>query len=191
MKQFVFITGNQHKIEYLTKWLGLEVEHQKVDLQEIQSLDLHEVVAHKAKQAYELVGRPVLVEDVALTLLGMGRLPGTFIKWFLEELGTAGLCQIGQGLEDKRARASILYGYFDGSTLRTFAGDVAGTIAPQPRSLEGNEWKTSLSWNSVFIPDGSTKTYAEMTDEELKPFSHRAIAMAKLRAYLESDELDA
>jgi len=40
----------------------------------------------------------------------------------------------------------------------------------------------------VFIPNGTTKTYAEMTDDELKPFSHRAKAIAKLQAYLHSQQ---
>lgn len=183
MKDFVFITGNMHKVEYLRKWLGLPVEHQKIDLDEIQSLDPSAVVEHKARQAYAMAKRPVLVEDVGLVFCGMGRLPGTFIKWFLEEIGTEGLCALGRSLEDKRAQACITYGYFDGTELRIFDARVDGTIAPEPRS-HGNEWHASLSWNSVFIPDGAGKTYAEMTDDELKPFSHRAKAVEKLKAFL-------
>jgi len=184
MKDFVFITGNMHKLEYLQKWLGVPVIHQKIDLEELQSLDPVEVTTHKAQQAYAIIGKPVLVEDVSLVFLGMGRLPGTFIKWFLEEIGTEGLCRIGRSLEDTRARAGITYGLYDGTDMHIFSASVEGIISPEPRSLEGNDWKTSLSWNSVFIPDGSTKTYAEMTDEELKPFSHRAKAVADLKSFL-------
>ena len=184
MKQPVFITGNQHKADYLAKWLGLPLEHQKIELDEIQSLDLKTVVEHKVRQAYNVIQKPVLVEDVALTFNGMGRLPGTFIKWFLEEVGAEGLCRLSHGLEDKSASAAIMYALFDGEELHTFEASVDGTIAPEVRSLEGNDWKNSLSWNSVFIPEGSTKTYAEMTDQELEPFSHRAKAIIKLRGYL-------
>jgi len=118
----------------------------------------------------------------------MGRLPGTFIKWFLEEIGTDGLCALGRSLTDKRAQACITYGFFDGTALHMFEGRIGGTVAPEPRSLEDNGWKTSLSWNSVFIPDGSGKTYGEMTDEELASFSHRAQAIKKLKAYLAQDK---
>lgn len=186
MTNLTFITGNQHKADYLKQWLGLPVAHQKLDLEELQSLDLREVVEHKVRGAYAAVQQPVLVEDVSLTFHGMGRLPGTFIKWFLEEIGTEGLCNLGRSLADKRATASIMYGLFDGTELHTFQGQVHGTIAPEVRSLEGSDWKTAKSWNSVFIPDGSAKTYAEMTDEELQPFSHRAQAIARLRNYLTS-----
>ena len=49
----VFITGNPGKAEYLSRQLGVELEHQKVELVEIQSTDLHEIVAHKLEQAFE------------------------------------------------------------------------------------------------------------------------------------------
>lgn len=187
MKDFVFITGNQHKADYLAKWLGLPVNHQKVDLEELQSLDLRAVVERKARSAYAVVGGPVLVEDVALTFAALGRLPGTMIKWFLEEVGNDGLCKIMQGYEDRRATASIMYAYFDGAEMHAFEGHVPGRVAPEPRSSdEATAWKSSLSWNSVFIPDGSEKTYAQMSDEELVPFSHRRKAVEELRTFLEA-----
>lgn len=80
MKDAVFITGNQKKADYLSKYLGHTIDHVKVDLDEIQSLDLKEVVRHKMRQAYEKVGRPVLVEDVSLEFSALGKLPGTFIR---------------------------------------------------------------------------------------------------------------
>lgn len=185
----IFITGNQHKADYLVKWLGVPISHQKVSVDEMQSLDLREVAEYKARQAYAIIRRPVLVEDVALTFHGMGKLPGPFIKWFLEELGTERLCTMVNTFEDKTATASIVYAMFDGTEMHVFEGETHGRVPDAPRSLEGNDWKNSLSWNSVFIPDGSEKTYAEMTDEELKPFSHRAQAIEKLRTSLDTPSL--
>ena len=75
MHSITFITGNQKKADYLAKYLGLEVLHEKVDLDELQSLDLREIVEHKVRQAYEKVGKPVIVEDVSLTFTALGRLP--------------------------------------------------------------------------------------------------------------------
>jgi len=184
LQGLTFITGNQHKAAYLAKWLDLALPHQKADVEELQSLDLAEIVAHKARGAYDLVRKPVLVEDVALTFHALGRLPGPLIKWFLEELTPAGLPKILQAYSDKSATASIMYGLYDGTTLRTFEAHVSGTVAPEPRSSGTSAWNTTTSWNSVFIPDGSNKTYGQMTDEELLPYSHRAKAIAKLRAYL-------
>lgn len=187
IENLIFITGNPQKAAYLAKWLNVDIPHQKVALEELQSLDLAAVVTHKAKSAYDIIKKPVLVEDVALTFHALGRLPGTLVKWFLEEIGTEGLCRMMQPFDEKTATASIMYGLFDGKELHTFEGHVKGTVAPEPRFSEASSWKMSTSWNSVFIPNGQSsqpKTYGEMTDEELLPFSHRGQAIAKLRQYL-------
>jgi inosine triphosphate pyrophosphatase len=114
-------------------------------------------------------------------------LPGTMIKWFLEEIGSDGLCRIMQGYDDRSAVASIMYAHFDGSELHIFEGRVPGRVAPEPRTSDAaTAWKSSLSWNSVFIPDGSDKTYAQMSDEELEPFSHRRKAIEELRTFLDA-----
>ncbi|HEV7454071.1 MAG TPA: non-canonical purine NTP pyrophosphatase, partial [Candidatus Saccharimonadales bacterium] len=129
----VFITGNQHKADQLAQWLGLPVEHRKLDLDEIQSLDLRQVVEHKVRQAYAVARQPVLVEDVAVTLTAMGKLPGTFIKWFLQELGNDGICTLADGLENRKAVVSICYGLYDGQDIHFFDSHVAGQVAPEPR----------------------------------------------------------
>lgn len=86
VQEITFITGNQDKADYLARYLGFPVEHLKLDLDEIQSLDLKEIVEHKVQQAYEKIRRPVLVEDVSLEFLALGRLPGPFIRFFLEKM---------------------------------------------------------------------------------------------------------
>lgn len=179
MKDFVFVSGNQHKVDQLAKWLGASVEHMKLDLDEIQSLDLAEVVDHKVRQAYAAAKRPVVVEDVAVTFTAMGRLPGPFIKWFLEEVGLDGLVRIADSLEDRQAVASICYAYYDGENVAYFSHDIPGSIATEPRG-------DAFGWNPIFIPDGSDKTYAEMTAEEVRPYSMRFQAIEKLRIYLQN-----
>lgn len=178
MKDIVFITGNQHKAEYLAKWLGMPLEHRKVEQDEIQSLDLKEVVSHKARQAYAAVQQPVLVEDVALTFTALGRLPGTFIKWFLEELGLDGLCKLAARLEHQGAECAIMYALYDGRDMHYFEGRQSGTIAEQPHGDGG------FGWNAVFIPDGSNQTYGEMDEAAFKHWNIRAHAIDELRRYL-------
>lgn len=178
MKDFIFISGNQHKVNQLTTWLGRPVEHQKLDTDEIQSLDMRAVAEHKARQAYKALRKPVLVEDVALTFDAMGKLPGPFIKWFLQELDVDGLCTLAADLEHQKAAASICYAWYDGVDMHFFECSVPGSISPEPRGSR------DFGWNAIFIPDGSTKTYGEMTDDEKQPFSMRAKAIEDLRAFL-------
>jgi non-canonical purine NTP pyrophosphatase (RdgB/HAM1 family) len=174
----VFITGNQNKADYLAKWLGMPIAHRKVEQDEIQSLDLQEVVTHKAQQAYAVVQQPVLVEDVALTFTALGRLPGTFIKWFLEELGLEGLCKLAAGLEHHGAECAIMYALFDGQTVHYFEDRQQGMIAEQPRGDGG------FGWNALFVPKGSGQTYGEMDEDTFKEWNIRAHAIEKLRDFL-------
>ena len=179
MRDLVFITGNQYKADFLAKWLDRTIEHQKIDLKELQSLDARTVIEHKARAAYDIVQRPVLVEDVTLTFTALGHLPGTLIRWFLEDLGSAGLCDLARRLDHPKAIAAITYAIYDGVALKTFRGEASGRIAPEPRG-------ESFGWNSIFIPDGLDRTYAELSDAEFNQRSHRGQALRKLKAYLAS-----
>jgi inosine triphosphate pyrophosphatase len=179
MKQLIFITGNQHKADYLAHWLGHPITHHKLDLDEIQSLDPHAVVEHKARQAYAILKEPVLVEDTSLTFTAMGRLPGTLIKWFLEELGNDGLCKIADGLAHRKAVATVTYGFCDGKQVHFFEASVGGTVAPRPRGTNG------MGWDPSFIPDGFDRTLAEMTIDDIAPISPRARAVKELVSYLD------
>ncbi len=179
MQDFVFITGNQNKADYLARFLGRPVEHVKVDLDEIQSLSLEEIVRHKLRQAYDIVKRPVVVEDAGLEFTSLGRLPGPLIKWFLEELGYPGTAALLDG-KDRSAIARCRIGYYDGTEEVYFEGSLTGRIADDPQVGGG------YGFDPLFIQDGYDVTRAFMNQEdhdrtyfELKPFG-------KLKEYLEN-----
>ncbi len=176
-----FITGNAAKAEQLGKHLDHPVAHKKLDLPEIQSLDLHEIIEHKTKEAYKQIGGVALVEDTSLTFKALGRLPGPLIKWFLTELDNAGLCKLLDGYEDRSAVAEVCFGLYDGKELKMFDGKAHGSIATVPRGERG------FGWDPVFIPEGHHKTWGEMDPEEQKETSMRRIALKKLEAYLKQN----
>jgi len=173
-----FITGNPGKAEQLARHLEYPVAHQKLDLPEIQSLDLKEIVEHKAKEAYKQIQKPVLVEDTSLTFSALGKLPGPLIKWFLTELDNIGLCKLLDGYTDRSAYAEVCFGLYNGKELQIFEGGVKGVISESPRGKRG------FGWDPIFIPGGSTKTWGEMTPEEQKETSMRRMALKKLEAFL-------
>lgn len=179
MQKLTFITGNQNKADYLSKYLGFPVEHTKIDLDEIQSLDLNEIVEHKVKQAYEKVQGLVIVEDVSLEFEALGRLPGPFIRFFIDEVPFESICSMLDG-KTRKATARCVFGYYDGNNLRLFEGKLGGEIADTPAGENG------YGWDKIFIPDGYTVTRAELSEEDdrktylqLKPF-------AELKQFLES-----
>jgi non-canonical purine NTP pyrophosphatase (RdgB/HAM1 family) len=178
----VFVTSSDFKAKYVSLWLGHEIERRSIDVDEIQSLDPKAVAEHKVKQAYMILKKPVLVEDVSLVLDSLEGLPGTLIKWFDQKLGPEGFADLAARLPSQEATVSALYALYDGKRIHYFEGKQRGTIIQHPRG------KNSFGFNTVFVPQGSTKTFGEMDDDELHQFSHRAIAVEKLRAYF--DELN-
>ena len=173
-----FITGNQSKADYLSKYLGHPIEHTKLDLDELQSLDLQEVVQHKVRQAFEKVGKPVLVEDVALEFAALGRLPGTFIRFFLEELSLEQICAIVDG-KDRGATARCVFGYFDGTEEKYFESSMPGAIAEKPAGTGG------YGWDPIFIPEGCSVTRAELNEEDDKITYLKIKPFEQLKAFLE------
>jgi non-canonical purine NTP pyrophosphatase (RdgB/HAM1 family) len=182
MKKLTFITGNAGKAKYLSDYFHLPVEHIKLDLKEIQSVNLQEVVEDKAKRAYEIVKSPVLVEDVSLTFKALKALPGPLIKWFLDTLGNEGLCQLLDGFDSRDALAEVEFAICDVSGVHTFSGSMEGSISTAPRGEMG------FGWDPVFIPKGHQKTWAEMTDDEKHTTSMRKIALEKMSQFLTKNE---
>jgi inosine triphosphate pyrophosphatase len=156
----IFITGNQDKADYLAKTLGIKLDHQKIDLDEIQSADPFAIVEHKVRQAYEITHKPVLVEDVSLVFSALNGLPGPFVKFFVDaENGLENLCRILDGFEDRTAYGSVIYGYYDGQDLKIIEGRLQGSIARHPRGEGG------YGWDKIFEPEG----YGGLTRAELTP----------------------
>lgn len=158
----IFISGNQNKIDYLAKTLKLTLEHQKIDLDEIQSADPKVVIAHKVRQAYDIIQKPVLVEDTSLSFNALNSLPGPFVKFFVDaEDGLENMCRMLDGFHDRSAYGSVIYGYFDGKDVRYFEGRLNGMIAAHPRGNGG------YGWDRIFEPEGyDGRTRAELSPEE-------------------------
>jgi inosine triphosphate pyrophosphatase len=159
-----FVTGNAHKARILEDYLGFPVSHHSVDIHEIQSLDLKEIARHKARLAYEQLKKPVLVEDVSLTINYLGKLPGPYIKWFIEQLGLEKICRLADNDKARKATARCTYAYYDGENFKFFEGSLNGTIADHPRS------NSNFGWNPTFIPAGAELTLGEMDDETFKKY---------------------
>jgi XTP/dITP diphosphohydrolase len=181
MKSLTFITGNANKADQLGRYLSFSVEHTKLDIPEIQSLDLEEVATEKAKAAYAILGTPVLVEDTALTFKALNGLPGTLIKWFFESIGNEGLAKLLNGYENRNAIAKTCFALCDKDGVKLFLGECKGTV---PESPKGD---SDFGWNPIFIPEGEELTWAEMTPEQSAVTSMRRLAVEKLQKYLETN----
>jgi inosine triphosphate pyrophosphatase len=161
MDSITFITWNQKKADYLAKYLWMEVLHEKIDQGEIQSLDLREIVEHKVRQAYEIVKKPVLVEDTSLRFEALGKLPWPFIKFFLQELWHEGVCRLLDA-KNRRATAQSMFGYCDGERLEVFVGELHGSISEKPGFDNG------FGWDRIFIPEWFDCIRSELSEKDYK-----------------------
>lgn len=176
MKPITYITGNKHKLEHFLRYADFPVDHIDLDLVEIQSLDTDTIIEHKVKEAYAKIKKPVLIEDVSLTFHALGKLPGPLVKWFLDAIGTKGLCKLLDNYEDRSATAAVTFAFYDGEIIKIFTGETHGSIAHSPQG-------DGFGWTPVFIPKGWNKSYGEMNLEEQKQTSMRRIAVEKLNNY--------
>ena len=87
-----------------------------------------------------------------------------------------------EGAENRRARFRTVISLLLGGEEHLFEGIVEGRIIDREAGHEG------FGYDPLFVPDGYTKTFAEMTTEEKNAVSHRARAVRKLAAYLHSTE---
>ena len=179
MKELLFVTGNPLKVEQIGKLLNFAVGHIALELDEIQAVDLVTVATDKALRAYALVGKPVLVEDTGLFFNALNGLPGPFIKWFLNEVGNDALTKLLADFTDRSAIAKTCFALCDETGVHIFNGEYKGSIADIPRGT------TRFGWNPIFIPEGESRTWAELEEFGLEFNTMRQLALQKLQVYLE------
>jgi len=170
-----FATSNVNKLKEFNQILNLELKQIDIDLLEPQSLDLIEIAEIKSRDAYNKTQKIVLIEDTSLEFLAWGKLPGTLIKWFSKSLSNQDLINMLSSFNNKKAIAKTIVSFFDGNKTYSFIGEVEGSISQAPKGDNG------FGWDSIFIPNGSTKTFAQMDLNEKNLFSMRKIALEKLK----------
>lgn len=178
--QLTFVTGNQHKANKTSQLLGRELSHEKVDLDELQTLNLTELAEHKVRQAYELLKKPVMIDDFGLGFDALHGLPGPFIKFFVEiEDGLEKLCRMADALESRRAYVSCVMAFYDGKTLRVFEKSLSGEVAKHPVGNNG------IHTDQIFIPDGYDRTRAQLSDAEYDEVYKLVRPLGELKEFLD------
>jgi XTP/dITP diphosphohydrolase len=124
-------------------------------------------------------GRPltfdwVLGEDSGIEVAALGGRPGVESARWAED-GVEALLDALQGNESRRARyvCELVALSPEGEELRG-TGIVMGTIALEPRGSEG------FGYDPIFIPDGESRTVAELGNDWKRGHSHRALAARAL-----------
>lgn len=176
--KLVFATSNENKLREAREILQREIRRVDVDIPEIQALHVKDVVEDKARKAYEIVKKPVIVEDTGLYIKAWNDFPGALVRWMLKAVGVEGMCSM---LGDERsAYAETCVCLYDDKGSHIFSGRIDGMIANKPRGDAG------FGWDPVFQPKGYRKTFAEMSAEEKNSISMRREAFAKMSYHIKA-----
>ena len=174
-----FATGNKQKLKEVQGILAeFDIEPIEIALPELQG-EPEEIAYEKAKIACERTGHAIFVDDTSLVFNAWNGLPGPYVKHFIEKMGIAGLYKMLEPYTDKTGYAQVTVGFCEPEKEPlVFIGRVNGTIVPP-------EGSTRFHFDQIFIPDGETRRFSEMSVEEKNRISHRTQAIKKFRQWLE------
>lgn len=175
-----YLSTNPHKIEEVQAILGptgVRVLATREKIEELQTEDINALVRDKVLKAFSRIGRPLFVEHTALHLTGLNSLPGGLTQIFWDKLGPDLFVALVNGLRTRQMTAKTTIGYCDSRGIYYFEGEVVGAV---PKVPAGNR---DFQWDCVFVPDGSSRTFAELGPEK-NEFSMRRKALDKFAAHL-------
>ncbi|ABR56419.1 non-canonical purine NTP pyrophosphatase, rdgB/HAM1 family [Methanococcus aeolicus Nankai-3] len=185
-----FATGNQHKIKEANiilqdlKNKNISIEQITMPYPEIQGT-LEEVSIFGAKYIYDTIKKPIIVEDSGFFVDSLNGFPSTYSKFVQETIGNKGILKL---LEDKNneknennrsAYFKTVIGYCDENGIKLFRGIVKGKVSNEIKSKG-----YGFAYDSIFIPDGENRTFAEMKTEEKSNISHRKKAFEEFKKFL-------
>lgn len=181
MATFVFVTGNDNKVQELQRIVGsksnIKIQRVDIDLPEIQGTETEIIMAKLREAKRHLPNNNIIVEDSSLQFSALGGMPGPYIKWFLKSMELDNIVKMLDGFDDKTGMAyatfAVHYMMPDGETNYICDGRVNGTIVP-PVGANG------FGWDPIFKPDGYDKTFGQMTATEKNMCSARAQALHKV-----------
>lgn len=163
------VTGNARKASYFKMALdefGIASEQLDLPVDEIQGNDPEKIAVHKAKQAYKLANRPVVVDDKFWSILALHGFPGPYmhevVRWFKPEDFLALLA----AKTDRSVTITDTLVYYDGKRPKVFNNTRHGVIIEQPRGDS-----RGFSIERLTVLQGFDKTMAELADQGIPTFS--------------------
>lgn len=141
----------------------------------------------KAVAAAKVSGLPALADDSGVVVDALGGAPGVHsARWAgpSKDFGAA-MEKVEEGLRDAGAVTpsergarfvAVLCLAFPDGTCEFWRGEIEGTMIWPPRGTNG------FGYDPMFVPEGETRTFGELTREEKHGRSHRARAFARFAA---------
>ncbi|WP_457652972.1 RdgB/HAM1 family non-canonical purine NTP pyrophosphatase [Rhodocaloribacter sp.] len=137
----------------------------------------------KALALHRHTGLPTLADDTGLEVTALGGRPGVHSARFAgpdadDAANRAKLLRELSGAADRSARFRTVVAFVEDGEVRLFEGVCPGRILEEERGAGG------FGYDALFVPEGETRTFAELGPAEKNAVSHRGRALRKLAAYL-------
>ncbi|HLG41393.1 MAG TPA: RdgB/HAM1 family non-canonical purine NTP pyrophosphatase [Chitinophagaceae bacterium] len=191
--KLIFATNNQHKAEEIKAIVHRSVQiitlkEAGIDIDIAEPHDTLEANAReKSRTVYDLTKTSCFGEDTGLEVKALKGEPGVKSARYAGEhrsfdKNIEKLLQKLQDKSDRTARFRAVISLIINGKETLFEGVCNGRIIDEKRGRFG------FGYDPVFIPEGSNKTFGEMSLEEKTLYSHRAKATKKLVTFLNSLE---
>lgn len=182
--KLIFATHNQHKVEELKKLLPSNISILSLTdincYEEIEETGttLEENAKLKANFIKYKYGLDCFADDSGLEVDALGGSPGVYSARYAgdKKNNEDNIKKIWKELRDKdstKAQFRTVIAASFGSKISIYEGKVIGNLIFEKRGNHG------FGYDPIFIPEGYTKTFAELGDAVKNKISHRALATQK------------
>jgi len=196
LMKIVFATNNKHKLEEINALLNEKFDIiglKEVGIEEEVPEDhatLEENASQKARYIYNRTGKNCFADDTGLEVRALDGEPGVYSARYsrighpvfpemeVTEGNIRKLLLKLDGVEERRAQFRTVIALIIGGSEYHFEGVIEGEISKEPSGSMG------FGYDPVFIPEGYSLSFAEMTLIEKNRISHRARAVQKLAQFL-------
>ena len=183
MNAIFFVSTNIHKYYEIKSILqnritDLNFNFYKQNLIEIQDDKIEKIAIEKAKSAYNMVQRPIIIEDDGLFINSLNGFPGQYSSYVFRSIGNRGILRLLKGNKDRSAFFKSIIVYSNGNIAKAFSGQINGNISS---TITDDGW----GYDPIFIPwnnhdNTENKTFAKLSKTNKKnELSHRRIALDK------------
>ena len=184
MNEIYFVSHNIYKYSEIKsivdkRIIDLHLKFCKRNITEIQDQKIEKIAIEKAKFAYNIVKKPIIIEDDGLFINSLNGFPGQYSSYVLKSIGNRGIIRLLKGYRDRSAFFKSIFVYSNGIVVKIFYGKINGKISS---TIKDDGW----GYDPIFIPlnnnndNNSDTTFAKLSKTNKKnELSHRRIALDK------------
>lgn len=157
-----YITSNQQKINTAQKYLrplNVTIEGRHLDLIEVQSDNIAHIASEKAKQAYEVIKKPLFVNDAGWYITALNGFPGPYMKYMNDWLKAKDILDMMRRHTNREVIFREVVCYVDEHGMQPFVGEVKGTV------LTNDTAPSEIPSRSIFSLSATNKSIAECSQE--------------------------